>query len=408
MAENRATKLLHVVTVDQSLAFFAGQFQYMRQRGIDVHFACSPGSRGEEFSRAQDVPVHAIPMTRSITPARDLISLRRLYALVREIRPTIVHAHTPKAGLLGVTAARLAKTPIVIYGVLGMPCTAATGARSAVLRQCERLSCGLAHCVTFVSHSNVEFAIDHALCPPSKANVPRNGSLNGVDAERAFDPALAGGDVRSGIRRELGIPKDAVVVAYVGRIVRDKGIEDLIDAWRELSLDREQACLLLQGNPEPQDPVSKQTADALRTMPGVRLSAWRNDMPSVYAAIDILVLPTYREGFPNVTLEASAMAIPVVATRVQGSVDSVVDGVTGTLVPAHDPAALAKAIATYVRDPELRQRHGMAGRDWVRRDFRQEDVWEAIHQHYCRLLSQHRGVGAWSSLAESTTKEDAT
>ena len=175
-------------------------------------------------------------------------------------------------------------------------------------------------------------------------------------------------------------------MGYVGRIVRDKGIAELESAWQLLKERFPNLFLLLVGPVEGHDPVPPQVLDSLRKDPRVRLVGSVKETPLFYAAMDLLVLPSHREGFPNTPLEAAAMELPVVATRVDGCVDAVVDGVTGLLVPPRDPQALGAAIERLILDPELRQQMGQAGRQRVLRDFRPEALWQAQYQQYRELL----------------------
>ena len=180
----------------------------------------------------------------------------------------------------------------------------------------------------------------------------------------------------------------ALVVGYVGRIVRDKGLVELIEAWRTLRNEFPSLHMLVVGPFEPQDPVPSDVEGILRGTERIHLAGQLEDPSALYAIMDIVVLPSYREGLPLVPLEAAAMALPVVATRIPGCVDAVVDGQTGTLVPPRNAWAVAQAIHRYLEDPALRRRHGLAGRERVVRDFRQEVMWEAIYQEYVRLLRE--------------------
>jgi len=382
--------LVHLTTVPQTLGFLRGQIGYMRSRGFEVHAVSSPGKALDVFGHDEGVATHGIDMPRRITPINDLASLRSIWGLLHRLRPTIVHAHTPKGGLLGMIGAWLARVPVRIYHIHGLPLITAHGLKRQLLTWTERISCWCAHRVLCVSPSVRQAAIDLRLCPPHKIAVLGSGTINGIDARTRFSPERLAANTRSDRRRAWGVPDDALVIAFAGRIVHDKGVEDLVAAFTSLRERYPNLELVLAGEFEPQDPISPGTEHILRGDSRIHLLGHVNDMPSVYAAADVLVLPTYREGFPYVPMEASAMALPVVATAVPGCVDAVVDGVTGTLVPPRDPDALAEAIARYLDDPELRRRHGRAGRERVLRDFCPEDVWEATYQEYSRLVRQSR------------------
>jgi glycosyltransferase involved in cell wall biosynthesis len=191
-------------------------------------------------------------------------------------------------------------------------------------------------------------------------------------------------------RRALGIDPGAFVIGFVGRLVKDKGIIELARAWRTLREERSDRVLLLIGPVEERDAVPTEILTALRSDPRVTLRGLDWDTPSLYAAMDVLVLPTYREGFPTAPLEAAAMELPVVASRVPGCIDAVGDGVTGILVPAGDAQALTDAIRRYHDEPELRRKHGAAGRARALESFRQEAIWAAMASEYHSLTQSRR------------------
>jgi glycosyltransferase involved in cell wall biosynthesis len=380
-------RLLHVTTVPDSLwAFFAGQIRYMVEHGMVVEAASSPGRFLTLFAEREQVPVHAVPMARRVSPLADLVSLLRMCRLLARLRPDIVHAHTPKGGLIGMLGAWLVRTPVRIYHIHGFPFLTATGRRRFLLRAVERLSCRLATRVLCVSRSVAAVADQEGVCGADRILVPGQGTINGIDAAGTFDPARYPAAERAAIRAANGIPSGATVVGFVGRLVRDKGVGELAAAWKELSAVFPALHLLVCGPVEDGDPVAADDLAYLRSAARVHLTGEVLDMPACYAAMDILALPTYREGFPLVPMEASAMALPVVASAVPGCLDAVVDGVTGTLVPARDAAALARALHRYVEDPDLRARHGQAGRERILADFRPEAMWAALYGEYQRLL----------------------
>jgi glycosyltransferase involved in cell wall biosynthesis len=267
------------------------------------------------------------------------------------------------------------------------------------LKVTEWLACRLAHRVFCVSESLRQEALRWNLCSPEKMQVVHNGSGNGVDAKNRFNPARYD---RGAVRKKLEIPIEAPVLGFVGRMARDKGIVDLARSWGELSALRPNLQWIIIGDLDTRDEMPQEIQRRLRADPRVHMLGFVRDVAQWYSAMDVCVLPTYREGFPNVLLEAAAMSLPVVATQVTGCVDAVVDGVTGTLVPPRDAQALGSAIARYLDDPKLRQQHGEAARKRVIRDFRPTDIWSALCREYEVLLHPDAD---WS--AEATARYGA-
>jgi glycosyltransferase involved in cell wall biosynthesis len=380
-------KLLHITTVPESLFFLTGQTAYLNARGIEVCAISSPGRWLNRFAQTESVKVYPVEMTRQITPALDIIALLRLCRKMYQIKPDIVHAHTPKGGLLGILAAWLLRVPVRIFHIHGLPYTTSKGLKRLLQFWCAKISCMLAHQVLCVSNSVRKLAIAEFLCRDSKIKVLANGSINGVDSDGLFDPDKFGGETRKQIRLKHSIPIEALVLGYVGRIVREKGLGELIAAWAVLSQEYPMLHLLVVGPFEPQDALPLEAVNLLHRDPRIHLTGIDFNVPPLYAVMDLLALPSYREGFPVVPLEAAAMGLPVVATCIPGSIDAVQEGITGTLVKPGDASALANAIRTYLKDPKLRSSHGQAGRLRVLRYFRQEYIWKELYYNYVWLLT---------------------
>lgn len=388
-------RLLHVVTVPITFTFLRGQLGYLAGQGVELHGVSAPPEDGRlPLDAADALQFHGVPMRRSIAAGADALAIGRLAALMRKLRPDIVQAGTPKGGLLGTLAAAAARVPVRIYHVRGLAHDTATGGRRAALLAAERAACAAATDVLCVSDSVRASLARSGLCALEKSSVLGAGSSNGVDATGRFDPARFDPSERARLRARLGIAPDALVIGFVGRLVRDKGIVELAESWTALREVFPAACLLLVGPFEAEDPVPQEIVQRLRSDPRVVIAPapWGQSAER-YAVMDLVCFPTYREGFPNVPLEAAAMRLPVVATRVTGCVDAVVDGTTGVLVPPRDVRALTAACAELLRDEDRRRALGEAGRARAIEHYAPERIWSDMLAFYERLLAARRGRG---------------
>jgi glycosyltransferase involved in cell wall biosynthesis len=384
--------VLHAVTSSLSLVLLRGQLSYLRADGFHPAVVCGPGPESEEMRATESIPVFTVEMEREISPLKDLISLVRASQLIRQLRPMVSNSGTPKAGLLVGLAACLNRVPCRVYTLRGLRLETTTGPKRWILRLTERIACACAHRVICVSPSLRRRAVELGLVLPEKAIVLASGSSNGVDPSRFFPTAdrLA---KAAEIRRQHRIGPHDAIIGYVGRFTSDKGVPELMAAFRLLRRSFPGAVLLLVGSYEQGDPVPPETRAAIESDSGVIRVDFTSEIATYYFVMDMLVLPTHREGFPNVVLEAQAAARPVVTTCATGASDSVCDGVTGLVVPVGDAVALADALMKLLSDRDLALRMGRAGRERVIREFRHETIWEALAGLYRELLHQ-RGLAA--------------
>ncbi|MCM3875648.1 MAG: glycosyltransferase family 4 protein [Thermoanaerobaculia bacterium] len=379
--------MVHLTTVPISLAYLAGHITAQVKAGYRVHVISSPGPDLERFCSELGAVAHPVEVPRQIHISRDLRALSDILGELHRIAPDVVHAHTPKAGLLGVIAAWLLRVPLRIYHCHGLRFETATSLTRRILRETERTACGLATLVLTVSESMRRLMVTEGLCPEAKVRVPLQGSIGGVDAEGRFRPAEPA--VREAARRACGIPVEARVLGFVGRLVRDKGIVEIFQAWRALRARMPDLHWLVVGPFEDGDPIPPDIVAGMCEDERVHLTGLEWNTPRMFGAMDVLALPSYREGFPVVLLEAAAMELPVVASRATGCADAVVDGATGALVGVGDAVELEQALARYLEDAALRRAHGQAARRRVLADFRPEHMHLAVQRLYEAALRGH-------------------
>jgi glycosyltransferase involved in cell wall biosynthesis len=373
-------RLVSVVNSSIALGFLQGQLQYFQDKGFEVTVLCPERRNGEwEVARPGGVPIVEVPMEREIAPLRDLVSLWRLWRIMRAVRPAFTNVGTPKAGLLGGFAAWLNRVPCRFYTLHGLRFETSKGLKRRLLTFAERLACRFAHRVICVSQSVRKNAIASGITSREQAVVFGSGSCNGVDASRfAATPDTM--KRAAELRRHLGIPAHAPVVAFVGRLTCDKGIPELVDAFLQLGNRFPHLRLLLVGCFEDEDPLPLETRRYLKTHSRVIFAGAVQDTTAYYAIADVVVLPSHREGLPTVVLEAQAAGKPVVGAAATGIVDVVSDGKTGLLFPVGDVPALTEALERLITDKALATKLGLAGMESVKEKFRPERIWEALYQ----------------------------
>jgi glycosyltransferase involved in cell wall biosynthesis len=326
-------------------------------------------------------------MEREVAPVADPVSLWELWQLLRRFRPQITNVGTTKAGLLGGLAARCAGVPCRVYTLHGLNFETATGLKRMVMNLVEKVACNSAHLVICISEGVRRKAVEQGLMDAERSIVLGSGSSNGVDAAH-FAPTDERRRQAQALRGQLGIPHDAPVIGFVGRVNCAKGVPELVRAFARLRHSMPGLRLLMLGDFESLDPLPPDTRGILDTENHILCPGHVADTAAYYQVMDVVCLPSHGEGFPSVVLEAQAAARPVVATAVTGCTDAIEHGVTGLLVPPHDLDALTDALEQVLTDPVQARRLSQAGRAHVLRDFRPETIWKALADEYRRLLKK--------------------
>ncbi|MDC0935322.1 glycosyltransferase [Pirellulales bacterium] len=385
---SRRPRVCYVITSPASTKLLRGQLASLRKRGFDVDLVCSPGRDLEAYGQLEGVRVHALPMQREINLVADLRALMQLVRLLRATRPDVVNASTPKAGLLGMLAARLAGVPVRIYVLRGLRLEATARLKRKLLASTERIASKCSDRVVCVSESLRDAYLRLGLTSAKKVAVIGAGSSNGVEVDAfACRDSDVGRRRREQIRRELKISDDAVVYGAVGRLNRDKGIVDLLLAFERVSQRLPNIRLLLVGDFEAGDPLPSAIREQIATDDRILQTGFVADAKPYYYAMDALVHASVREGFPNVVLEAAAAELPTIGRRVTGVVDAIADGATGLVVDPVGPLPLAEGMFRYGSDQALACRHGSAGRRRVETEFLPQAVWDGLADLYAELLT---------------------
>ena len=402
--ENQSrTRLCYITTHAMSAEFLMrGQLAFLREQGFDVTLIASPHESLAAVAEREGVTIISILMEREISPWRDLKALWQLCAVLKKLKPQIVNAGTPKAGLLGNLAAWLCRVPVRVYTLRGLRLETATGWKGKLLNATERLASACAHQVIAVSHSLRDAYVTRRLSSFDKTVVLRHGSSNGVSIERFQFNETQWGQIRE-LRAKWNVPVESPIIGFVGRLTRDKGIPELFAAFEQLLNEFPDAHLMLIGEAEQGDPLPADLLNRLQLHPNVTMTGAMKDVALYYGLFDLFAFPSYREGFPNVLLEAASSGLPIVGFRATGTIDAVIDGSTGTLVEIGDVAGLANALIRYLREPFVRKQHGEAGRRRVIRDFRREDIWQALVDNYRTLLDK-RHLSAPQIQSQRETK----
>ncbi|MCB9689598.1 MAG: glycosyltransferase family 4 protein [Alphaproteobacteria bacterium] len=379
-------RLCIATTVPISLTGLIPGQARMLAADFDVELLTSPGELVEVARANEDTSIATFPLTRTIDPRADLSVLPSLVRYFRRTRPHILQTYTPKAGLLCTMAARAARVPLRVHGVVGMPLMEARGARRAILGVTERVTYANATHLTANSTGLQRWMSEHLT--RRRVDVIGYGSINGIDLTRYDGPAHRAAH-RARVRAELGFGDEHLVWLFVGRVVRDKGVVELVEAFTRLHRRRPHARLLVVGPTEPElDPIPGATEETLRTHPAIRCVGYKLDVVPYLAAADAYVLPSYREGLPNGLLEAAAFGLPAVATDINGCNEVIDRDRTGLLVPAKDARALESALEALTTSRERAEELGRAGRARVEERYDQRVYWGHLRAYYQRILAE--------------------
>lgn len=378
-------KVLHLAAADSMLfPILRDQLVYLRGLGYQIHTASIDGPLARRLRDEDLFSWTALPLTRSIGLRQDWRAVKFIEELCEKERFDIVHTHTPKGNVVGQLAARRARVPVVLQTLHGFYFhERMSWLKRKMWIRVERFSASNGDFVLCQNPEDVETAVRERIAPREKIALLGNG----IDLER-FRPELLSPDARAELRKELKIPDEALVVGMSARFVKEKGLPEFLAAGKRLLAKHERLHLLLVGLKLGSERAAEVCDPHAQGFPPERLTVLtgRNDMPRLYACMDVHVLPSHREGFPRALMEGAASGLPQVATDIRGCRQCIEPGATGTLVPVNDEEKLAEAIGALLADAGLRKRLGTAAHSKAEREFDQRKVFRIVAETYARLL----------------------
>lgn len=371
--------ILHVVNIYFVLPYFiGGQFRYFKDKGYNMNVVCSESEYLKDYASEQGFEYLETPINRSISLKDDLRSIRKICRYIKRQKVDIIVGHTPKGGLLAMIAGKICRVPKRIYFRHGLVYETSQGLKRIILKSVDRLASMCATKIICVSPSVLKRSIDDRLAPAKKQIILKDGTCNGVDTVTQFNPDLTDKNKIAELKTRYGIKSGDFVIGYSGRLVKDKGIIELVQAFDRLK-NAENCRLLLVGMFEERDALPEDIKDRILNDDRIIYTGFVNGgMENYYSMMDLYVLPSYREGFPTGVLEAQAMRLPVITTRVTGCCDSIIDGLTGLFADNS-----ADDIAAKIDEIRLNKRiDGRCGREWVTEKFDSRIIWQEIEKLY--------------------------
>ncbi|GAA4274202.1 glycosyltransferase family 4 protein [Aquimarina gracilis] len=376
-------KIIRVTTVPISLGrLLEGQLKFMSQYYEVVGVSSKGDDMLQKVGKQEGVRVIPVEMTRKITPFKDLMAVYQLYKIFKKERPYIVHSHTPKAGTLSMLAAKLASVPHRLHTIAGLPLLEARGAKRLLLDTVEKFTYRCATMIYPNSYGLEKIILQNRFTKPSKLKVIGNGSSNGIDTSY-FDPELYSQQDNKALKKQLNILDKDLVFVYVGRFVTDKGINELIKAFKKLNVTNKDVKLLLVGTYEKElDPLSEETETEINTNPNIISVGWQDDVRPYFAISDVLTFPSYREGFPNVVMQAASMGLASVVTNINGCNEIISNKDNGLIIPVKNEEALYDNMKKMIENEELRSNMASKARNSITSRYERKLIWKAILEEY--------------------------
>lgn len=378
-------KIIRITTVPLSLySLLTGQLRYINQY-YEVIGVSSEGELRRLVEEREGIRTIPLKMTRKISLVQDLKSVWELYKLFKKEKPFIVHSHTPKAGIAGMLAAKFAGVPHRLHTVGGLPLIIEKGIKYQILYIVEKATCLCATRVYPISYGIKNYILEKNIASENKVSIIANGSSNGIDTDH-FNPSHISDSDKLYLKNELGIAENDFLFVFIGRLVKDKGIDELVLAFVALNKVRSNIKLLLVGPFEGDlNPISQENLDEINTNKNIISVGFQKDVRPYLAISNVLVFPSYREGFGNVIAQAGSMGLPSIVSNITGCNEIIVEGENGVIIPSKDSNAVYNAMLRFIEDKDLLNKLKSNARRMIVERYEQKVVWHAILAEYNRL-----------------------
>jgi glycosyltransferase involved in cell wall biosynthesis len=378
-------RILHVVNSYFSVPYFiGGQFIYFKNKGHQIYLICSPSEYLESYSQEMGFSYKAIEITRTYSILKDISALYKTYWFIRKNKFDIVVGHTPKGALISMFAGLLCGTKMRIYFRHGLVYETADGLARSVLKLAEKVTSLCSTKIICVSKSLYNLSLKEHLNPVKKQKILGKGTCGGIDTINKFNPELIDKERVVELKQKYKIAENGIVIGFCGRLVRDKGIVELVGAFELLrhELTSWRIVLLLVGVLEERDCLPDEIIGKIKTDNDIVFTGFiNNDIQYYYSLMNIYILPSYREGFGMSVIEASSMRIPVLTSKSTGCVDSIIENVTGNYIEI-TPESIAEGIKYFINNPDKASTFGRNGRNFVTENFDNLTIWKEMEQLY--------------------------
>ena len=377
-------KLIRITTVSRSLNKLLGtQIDFIKDYYNIILVSQNDENGLVKLGEEKQLPIYPVNLTRKITPFKDLAALIKLVLFLRKENPEIVHTHTPKAGLIGMMAAKIAGVKNRMHTVAGMPLLEATGLKYKLLVLLERLTYACANKVYFNSKGLMNIVIDRNISKGvNKFKVIGNGSTNGVNTTFFSKNNFTDSELLK-LREENNIKPTDIVFLSVGRIVKDKGINELVSAFVKLASEHDNVKLVMLGRFEGDlNPITEEATKQINENPNILFLGYKNDVRAYFAFSDIFVFPSYREGFPNVVMQAGAMGLPSIVSNINGSNEIIENDLNGNIIKVKDQDALYQIMKHWYNNPESVKKMKANARQIIVDRYDQQFVAQEVLKEY--------------------------